>query len=84
MLRDITAHKSGCSPNDSVVAVDYGSQGSVFNGEAVADDDASPATESGTFILKSAALILTQNHPKQEAWCPVQKQQHFTQHLKGR
>lgn len=38
-----------CSPNDHVVAVDDASQGSVFHGEAVADDDAGSATDTHTF-----------------------------------
>lgn len=54
----------GCSPNDRVIAVDDASQRSVFYGEAVADDDASPATESRMFILKS---------PELEERCPLQK-----------
>lgn len=38
-----------CSPNDHVVAVDDASQGSAFQGEAVADDNAGSATETHTF-----------------------------------
>lgn len=44
-------HKAGCSPNNRVVAVDDASQGSVIYGEAVPNDDASPAKESHTFFF---------------------------------